>query len=245
MKQVFEGHASISTGGSALVRVSPARASAVLARRARPYAAALALLSTLTVLPSAHAAVVFSNFGQGDSFDGSTGWSVSDSIPQDVAMPFAVPLGSDYVFTSLNIALQGTPSPLTVQLRADAGGVPGAVIEALTVSTTGTASIVTGLSSTTPTLLAGTTYWIATDAPSGFEGGWQWTNPQLVGPTAFSFDRSASWNSFTQATSAFRVNGNPALAVVPEPGTTSLLLLAGVLLAVAHTRRGKRDSVRQ
>lgn len=190
-------------------------------------------------LPSpARADTIYSNLGPGDSFDGGIGWTVSASQPQDPAMPFTVP-GIDYQFTSVELALFGSPPSLDILLMTDAGG-PGAVIETITIAVPGVSTLVTATSVLLPTLTAGTTYWIATDASGGFEGGWNWTSPQVFGNTAFSFNQGATWNVFPgQVESAYRVSGNP-VAAIPEPATIVLAGLGGLCLLGRQLRRRVR-----
>jgi hypothetical protein len=204
----------------------------------RSPALALLAVAAFAAAPAANAAVLFSNFGPGDSYDTSTGWSVSSSAPQDPAMPFTV-AGSGYVLSSVNMALNNSaasPSSLIVQIMSDVGGLPGTVIESMTLSVPTGMSIVTGLSALNPTLVAGTTYWLATDALN-FEGAWQWTDPNVLGPTAFSFNGGSTWEAFNLQTAAFRINGETEFAV-PEPGSIALAALALVgMLVVARTKR--------
>lgn len=209
---------------------------------AKSQSLALSAALAFAAAPAAtNAAVVFSNFGAGDSFD-TSGWVVSNvvgGIQQDVAMPFTV-TGSSYMLTSLEMALNsssGGTSSLVVQIMADAAGLPGAVIESLTLSVPVGTSIVTGLSALHPTLVAGTTYWLATDAPVGFDGSWQLTSPPIIGSTAFMFQNDGIWVGFPDfETSAFRINGETGFAV-PEPGSIALAALALVgMLVVARTK---------
>jgi hypothetical protein len=186
---------------------------------------AIATILFVVIIPaSARAAVVFSNLGPSDSY-GINFYAVHDRGPQDVAMPFTVGAGPDYTFTSLEMALlnlNANPSLLSVHLMTDAGGLPGAIIESMSLAVTPGSSLVTGVSALTPTLTAGTTYWIATDAGPGFNGGWHWTSPPVSGTGAFSDDHTATWTQFSDVSAAFRVNGDPITPAVPEPGSMSL-----------------------
>lgn len=107
-------------------------------------------------------------------------------------MPFTV-AGTNFTFTSLEMALSNVRDDpltvqLTVQLMTDAAGLPGAIIEAmsLVVPIGPPASLVSRVSVPMPTLTAGTTYWIATNAGGLFAGGWDLTSPMVTGTPAFS-----------------------------------------------------------
>jgi len=186
---------------------------------------------------------IHSNLGPGDSFDPTSGWNVTTlasltGVDQDIAMPFTV-IGTNHTFTSAELAmlhLGGTPS-LDILLSADAGGVPGAVIETLNVTVAGSPALVTATSVLNPTLVAGTTYWIATVAGGDHSSEWMFAGSQggnnPTGTVGFSYDGGASWSTLTGEEAAFRVNGN----VVPEP-TTALLLGVG-LVGMTGARRNR------
>ena len=186
---------------------------------------------------------VHSNLGPGDSFDPTGGWNVTTlasvtGVDQNVAMPFTV-IGTSSTFVSVELAMShlgGTPS-LDILLTADAGGVPGAVIETLNVTVVGGPALVAATSVLNPTLVAGTTYWIATAAGGDHSSLWNFAgspggnNP--IGTVGLSYDGGDSWSTSTGEEAAFRVTGN----AVPEPGTG--LLVLGGLLIVAGSRRGQ------
>jgi len=186
---------------------------------------------------------IHSNLGPGDSFDPTSGWNVTTlasltGVDQDIAMPFTV-IGTNHTFTSAELAmlhLGGTLS-LDILLSADAGGVPGAVIETLNVTVAGSPALVTATSVLNPTLVAGTTYWIATVAGGDHSSEWMFAGSQggnnPTGTVGFSYDGGASWSTLTGEGAAFRVNGN----VVPEP-TTALLLGVG-LVGMTGARRNR------
>jgi hypothetical protein len=190
--------------------------------------------------------IIHSNLGPGDSFDTSGGWNVStldsaNHVDQDIAMPFTV-IGTNHTFTSAELAMKlwlgGTPS-LDILLTADAGGVPGAVIETMSVTVGNDPALVTATSVLNPTLVAGTTYWIATLAGGDHSSLWMLAgspggnNP--MGTVGFSYDRGESWSTSIGEEAAFRVNGN----VVPEPASLTLLGL-GFLGLLGHGWRRKR-----
>ena len=186
---------------------------------------------------------IHSNLGPGDSFDPTSGWNVTTlasltGVDQDIAMPFTV-IGTNHTFTSAELAmlhLGGTLS-LDILLSADAGGVPGAVIETLNVTVAGSPALVTATSVLNPTLVAGTTYWIATIAGGDHSSEWMFAGSpggdHIFGTPGFSYDGGASWSTLTGEEAAFRVNGN----VVPEP-TTALLLGVG-LVGMTGARRNR------
>ena len=187
---------------------------------------------------------IHSNLGPGDSFDLLQGWNVTTlasvtGVDQDIAMPFTV-IGTNYTFTSAELAMLyvgGTPS-LDILLTADAGGVPGAVIETMNVTIGGgPAALVTATSVLNPTLLTGTTYWIATIAGADHSSEWMFAgNPggggHIFGTPGFSYDGGASWSTLPQEEAAFRVNGS----VVPVPPAV-WLFGSGLLGLIGVARR--------
>jgi hypothetical protein len=198
----------------------------------------LAIAMLLVGVTTARGEMIYSTLGAADSFDLLNGWVVDSA--NNAAVPFTV-TGSNYSFTSVDLALYRVSGSMNVLLMSDSNGLPGAVIETLAVPIS--ADLTTATSVLNPILTNGTTYWISTRGIGNYQGGWNWTSPQLNGPFAFTFNGGASWISLTDKLPAVRVNGDPIASPVPEPGSLTLALL-GVLSLAGLTRRKWATAVR-
>ncbi len=226
------------------------------ARIPRPSLATV--LAVLTWAEAARADVVFSNLGPGDEWNHTSAYVLrgpqgdGTSPAGGKAMQFRPTFQAE--FTSVELALGSGLIPgtnrIVVELRADAQGQPGAVLESFAFenlpylySPTQTLSV--GTSVSRPVLEANTTYWIAAfPGAADTSGGWNWSSPLQTGIWAASADGTTwEFNPFGRTEiAAFRVNGT---SVVPEPGTLALCGVGGSLLLAVRRRRSRHDFSRR
>jgi len=199
------------------------------------------LLLCFTPLAS-HGAVIFTDFGPGDSYATTQGWVIGGPAgvgPVTPAMPFDVSGGS-CTFGMLELAagrVFGT-NRVDVSLMDDAAGVPGTTLESFTFTDAlgpfGQLNPLLAASSVLrPTLLDGHRYWLevvpgATDTFAG----WNLNGAGMVGGAASQGGGPWTWVDVPRA--AFRISGAP----IPEP-PAGLLVAAGLGLlgAFAGARR--------
>ena len=101
-------------------------------------------------------------------------------------------------------------SAIDVRLAADAGGVPGAVIETIAVTVPDGATLVTATWAATPLLTAGTTYWIEAVAVADFLGGWHFASPAVNDGYAGELRRGHELDLLRRPT-------EPGIRVMPSP----------------------------
>lgn len=210
---------------------------------------AIGAVVLLALAISADGAIVFNNFGPGDTFADFglilQGESVGTIANVDQAAAFTVGSNS-YSLTSVSLGISvDTPpntgtGPLDIIIASDASGLPGSALKtySLNVNTTGK-QIVTGSGGSAFTLDANTKYWVIADARGTFNGAWNDNTIGDIGPSAgrsnngpWSLQSTSSVNHF-----AFRVEGQ----VVPEPASGMVLLgLVVVVLAGAGRRLNRR-----
>ena len=208
-------------------------------RRFCALAALVAILSTST----ANAAIVFSNFGPGDTF-GNTGRVLEGPAVGsigDVNQAASFTVGpTDFMLTdvSLGIFVRDSPvvgtGPIDVLLAADAGGVPGATLRTLPINVNSTGKqVITVVDDGSQMLDANTTYWIVADAEGGFSGSWNFNSTGDIGPTAGQTE-GFPWNPRPMDDRyALRVEGR----AVPEPASCVFLVLGSLgMLALRQVR---------
>ncbi len=194
-------------------------------------------MAALLAAPApASAAVVYSNFGAGDSFNSSSAWILSGPTAAigtvfQVAASF-VP-ASDVYLDSIEVALRNVAGgdSVNVRITEDDSGLPDPTfLDEETVLAPDATEIVTANFSGSLQLSAGSTYWVWLFAPGDGDSSWHENDQGLLGlaqsitsdaTPAFSYQDGEGY-----LTPAFRVNGT----LVPEPSSSALLLLASLTL---------------
>jgi hypothetical protein len=170
-----------------------------------------------------HGAIIYSDFGPGQSFD--TGFNVAIGtypglVSQEAVAASFTPSAS-WVLTAIDFAAGYDHGPNQLDVYLTSGAVPGAPIESFSFTNlTGVASVFTATSVAQPTLLAGTTYWVVLAANDPVNSGFFWSF-NVTGVHGVSLNLAGGpWQSLPSAlTTAFDVQGT----AIPEPATFSLL----------------------
>jgi hypothetical protein len=206
----------------------------------------LALIFYYCYVNQLRAGTIFNNFGPGDTYDTSGGYSLG-LVVNRIGDAFS-PAGSSFVVDTIELAaFAETPSQsgLDAFLMTDANGSPGTVIEAFHFTNPVPPTPLVADSVLRPILNADTQYWlIASLTNPEVEGTWFVNNIEDRGTHAFFFN--GNWVVETGGRrGAFRITGTPV--TIPEP-STFVLSLTGfasvVLLGVGKAHRSRADSMR-
>jgi hypothetical protein len=205
--------------------------------------AAIGLCGLLTtgLLPSANAALLVDNLTEPTR-------ATTMVKPDFWATQSFVTAGDAVWLDSVTLLLgEGSQSgSASAELRADAGGVPGAWLASLPLpALSGGPTQAETLSPALPTPLAPlTTYWLVLGASTaGDSFGWSYAQgnafggPGAFGNYAFSTDTGRSWHGLnTDDPFKLRIEVSP----VPEPATAAMFLMGGLLLlGLQRAQRGR------
>jgi hypothetical protein len=181
--------------------------------------------------PVARVAVIYSNFAPHLAFDTDPfhGWTINGfqgpGIGEQAVSQQFTPSG-DYVFTDAEVAVVSISGPASIRvfLQANANGLPGSVIEEMSVSGFGSVpAVVVARSGHFPILRKGTPYWLTLAAGgSGVLAGWNWNSIGDVS-TAFASTQGGSpagpWGAGRAETrGAFAIEGKPLDQAEGHPG---------------------------
>ena len=186
----------------------------------------------VAVTPAPADSVIFSNLGPGDSYTNAV-WAVGypfNGLLGDYVIASGFTVGATSMsLSTIQVAagLESGPNTLTINLDADAGGIPGATLESFTITgampavgSVSSGNLVVATSVLDPLLTAGSSYWVVLNAPSPTFVGWNLNSTGDMG--AFYYTRGGKVVlSGTQSQGAMLITG----LAVPEP---SSLVLAGI-----------------
>lgn len=203
----------------------------------------------LSIASFADCATIVSTFGVGGTF--STGVGYGAVGPYELAYPFTVPNGSNYIFDSASLALSegiGTDDSVTISLANNDAGVPGSILENLTgvvepypddtvpVTVTSVLNLV---------LTGGSVYWLIVSPADA--NGVNWLTANILTNPDLQAIRASSTGTWTASPLLYGYNDPGAFSVdatpvsVPE-ASTWLLALTGIVVLAGNRAWSKRQA---
>jgi len=202
-----------------------------------------AALGLFFVSLQAGASVIYTDFGTGQSFNGSGSSGITSTV--GAAAVFTASLTA--TLTSIDIAakvISGTTS-FTVKIANDSSNSPGTVIESMTItSIPSTAAVVTATSSLNPTLTSGTKYWLEVVGAGSASGSWFNNSQSALGNRSTSSNGGSAWTTGSLSVlPAFDINGTAGTSS-PEPSSAVLLFVPlGAVIAYQRMKAAKSGRV--
>jgi hypothetical protein len=194
---------------------------------------------------AANATTIFTSLGAGNSYDDTTGASVSGASSNTgsfAATGMAFTPSGNFLLGQIDTALNfwaGTNS-VVLTLNTDSGGSPGSVLETWNLGTLPAIETCCTIETVTPTspifLNSGVQYWlVASPGAANTSVVWEANNLGLTGTEGQRIGNSA-FNPIRATLSAFDVQGTS----VPEPGTFGAEAAAIAFGSAALYRRLRR-----
>lgn len=183
---------------------------------------------------SAWADVVFNNFGSGDTFNFSSGYSETGLAPgQSLGEGFTPAFSGNLSVITIAMSHSSGSNDVHLFLASGTGGIPGTILESWIVPNLSSAGISYSPlkldSISQPLLSAGHLYFLYSQEPGNELDLWNLNSISEQGPY-FIRQNSGELSSGTHTQGAFRVE----VAPIPEPGISSF---AAVAASIALWRR--------
>ena len=203
------------------------------------FALIAASVMAMSFTSSSLGAVIFNNFGAGNSYNISSGWTLSEGAPINIDWDqgdgFTVN-GGDYFLDRIDLAigLVVGQNRIFIDVYTTVGGLPGVVIDSAVIEgqmgTFGQDNPpIVALFDGSTILQNGQQYFVIASTDTDTWAAWNLNSIGDMGPHAFR-QNLGDWSVSNNTRGAFRVKGT----LVPAPGVLALLGMAGL---VARRRR--------
>jgi hypothetical protein len=200
-------------------------------------------------IPSQADSIVFSNLGLGDSYQGTSGYTLGFTGPGSGYRVYADAFTVGATSTDLStigvaVGFVAGTNQLTINLDADSAGAPGSVIESFTLNgamppfgVNSMGNLVTATSVLHPLLTAGTQYWVVVSVPNDgtSQAAWALNSIGDMGPVAVYSDGTPIFIG-TGVRGALLVTGVPEPSSIVMVGTSAVVVLGCIL---RHRGRAK------
>lgn len=200
--------------------------------------------ASLAICPArGFAEVVYGNLGaSGDGAIGSTNtdFGPADSNERGIAQGFTSGSSSQYLkISSITLGLFASSSGTvdrTVSIYSNSSGVPGTSLYTSSATAVGDTGKYT-FTFSNANLQANTAYWIVPQGPASWYFNTPATNPGEQNGSGYAFLGTKYLNTSSQWVNPDFTVYSVSVVAVPEPGTTSLLVVAGLAAAALASRR--------
>lgn len=188
--------------------------------------------------------ILFDNFGPGDAYDTSVGWTIGTDNDWQVGAGFVMSAGGDHLLNSVTASIRhiAGSNMVTLSVYDTIDGVPGSLLETSSATDlpphdgTDAPPTVFDFSGTTA-LMDGATYWViaSTDGPGGSWLAWNWNPDHTLGLHG-QRQGDGPWQVFNFEQSVMRVQGS----LIPAPGVLAMLGVGMIGLGGRSRRKSPR-----